>query len=456
MPPNIFKFDDVEIDQRRYELRRGGRVVKLEKTPMELLLLLVGRYGELVTREEISSRLWSKGLYVDTNQSINTAIRKIRQALRDNAKQPCFVQTVVGKGYRFVDCVTAAENVTARPIIGEARIALTPEDQVALARRSLPIPAAYEAYLKGRYHWNQGTEADLRKGIELFKVSVALDQSFALAYSGLADCYTRLGYQGYLAPKDAFPPAKAAAAHALDLDATLPEPHASLAYARLYFDWDWAGAEDEFQTALALNPNYATGHHWYSVYLTARGQSRKALAQIKRAQTLNPLSVLINTDFGFEAFYGGYLDEAIQQLHTVIVTDPKYSPAHFWLGRAYQEKRMYKEAIIEYKQAASVLRDWPSCMAALGNVYGLSHRRWEALKVLGELKDLSQKKYVTPYKFALVYAGLGERNRALGLLDKGYAERTPWLVWLKLDPRWNSLRSEPRFKDLVRRVGPPR
>ncbi len=619
MPANVFRFDEAEVDEGRYELRRQGRMVKLEKIPMELLLLLVGRCGDLVTREEIIARLWGKDVFVDTEQGINTAIRKIRQALRDDPEQPRFVQTVVGKGYRFVAPVTVIESATEGPpgrtipaerrrrwwigavataallavllavrpsgwrgrlfgrgerpirsiavlplenlsgnpaedyfadgmtealitnlakvralrvisrtsvmrykatrkplpeiareldvdavvegavvrsgdhvritaqliyaptdrhlwaeeynrdlrdilslqnevaaaITREVRVALTPEEQAGLARRPPVNLAAYEAYLKGRYYWNQRTETGLRKGIEFFQQTIELDPTSALAYSGLADCYTGLGYLSYLAPKDAFPPAKAAAAHALELDATLAEPHASLAYARLYYDWDWAEAEREFQRALALNPSYATGHHWYSVYLTATGRPQEALVQIKRAQELDPLSLVINTDIGFEAYYSGHYDEAIQQLRTVIAANPNFPLAHLWLGRTYQQKRMYEEAVTEYKQAGSVLRDWPVTMAAIGNIYGLSHQRREALKILRELKELSKQKYVTSYGLALVYAGLGENDQAFAWLNKGYAERTHWLVWLKLDPRWDSMRSDPRFQDLLRRVGLP-
>jgi adenylate cyclase len=351
--------------------------------------------------------------------------------------------------------ILSLQSEVAAAIAREVRVALTPEEQVGLARRPPVNMAAYEAYLKGRYYWNQRTEAGLRKGIEFFQQAIELDPTSALAYSGLADCYTGLGYLSYLAPKDAFPAAKTAATHALELDATLAEPHASLACARLYYDWDWAEAEREFQRALALNPNYATGHHWYSVYLTARGRPQEALVQIKQAQKLDPLSLVINTDIGFEAYYSGRYDEAIQQLRSVIAANPSFPLAHLWLGRTYQQKWMYEEAVTEYKQAGSVLRDWPVTMAAMGNVYGLSHQRREALKVLGELKKLSKQKYVTSYGVALVYAGLGENDQAFAWLDKGYAERTHWLVWLKLDPRWDSLRSDPRFQDLLRRMDLP-
>lgn len=617
MPAGVFKFDDTEVDLGRYELRRQGRMVKLEKIPMELLILLVSRRGELVTRDEIIARLWGKDVFVDTEQGINTAIRKIRQALRDDPEQPRFVQTVVGKGYRLLAPVTVVELATEGPpgpaapaerwrrwwigavataallavlvavgpsswrgrlfgrgerpirsvavlplenlsgnpaedyfadgmtdalitdlakvralrvisrtsvmpykttrkplpeiarelnvdavvegavvrsgdhvritaqliyaptdrhlwaeeydrnlrdvislqnevaaaIAREVRVTLTPEEQAGLARRPPVNLAAYEAYLKGRYYWNQRTEAGLRKGIEFFEQAIEFDPTSALAYSGLADCFTGLGYLSNLAPKDAFPQAKEAATRALELDATLAEPHASLAYARLYYDWDWVEAEREFHRALALNPNYATGHHWYSVYLTATGRPQEALAEIERARQLDPLSLVINTDIGFEAYYTGHYDEAIHQLRTVLAANPNFPLAHLWLGRTYQQKRMHQEAITEYKAAGSVLRDWPITMAAIGNIYGLSHQRREALKILAELKELSKKKYVTSYGVALVYAGLGENDQAFAWLNKGYEERTHWLVWLKLDPRWDSLRSDPRFTELLRRVG---
>ncbi len=617
MPPSVFKFDDAELDPGRYELRRQGYIVKLEKIPMELLLLLVSRQGELVTREEIIARLWGNDVFVDTEQSINTAIRKIRQALRDDPERPRFVQTVVGKGYRFVAPITTFEQGTdaapgqvvllergrrwwigaavaallavlfgARPslwherlfgigkppirsvavlplenlsgnpaedyfadgmtealitdlakvralrvisrtsvmrykatrkplpeiardlnvdavvegavvrsgdrvritaqlihaptdrhlwaeeynrdlrdilslqnevaaaIAREVRVTLTPEEQAGLASRPPVNLAAYEAYLKGRYFWNQRTEMGLRKGIEFFQQAIQLDPTNALAHSGLADSYTGLGYLSYMAPKDAFPQAKAAATRALELDPTLAEPHASLAYARLYYDWDWTGAEHEFQRALALNPNYATGHHWYSVYLTAMGRPQEALAEIERARHLDPLSLIVNTDVGFEAYYSGKYDQAISQLRSVLATNPNFPLAHFWLGRAYQQKAMYEQAVTEFQQAESVMRDWPVALAALGNVHGLSGKTREARSLLERMKSLSREKFVTSYGVALVYAGLGGTDQAFAWLEKAYGERSHWLVWLKLDPRVR-IRSDPRFADLVRRTGLP-
>ena len=316
-------------------------------------------------------------------------------------------------------------------------------------------PAAYEAYLKGRYSWNKRNEAGLQEGIEQFQQAIATDPGYAPAYSGLADSYTTLGYFSYLSPEESFPRARAAAAKALELDPTLAEAHASLAYAKFYYDWNWPEAEKEFKKAIALNPSYATAHHWYSVYLTAMGRPEEAMAEIRQAQQLDPLSLAIRTDIGFQLYYTRKYDEAIQQLKTTLEMNPNFPLAHLWLGRTYQQKRMYAEAITEFEQAGNVLRDWPVTIAAIGYVQGKAQNKAEALKTLEKLKKLSEKRYVTAYAVALVYAGLDDKSQAFRWLNKGVEERTHWLVWLKLDPRWDDLRSDPRFEQLVRRVGLP-
>ena len=269
----------------------------------------------------------------------------------------------------------------------------------------------------------------------------------------MADCYTTLGYFSYLAPVDAFPKAKAAAIKAVELDPTLAEPHTSLAYARLYYDWDWPGAEKEFAEAISLNPNYATAHHWYSVYLTAMERPEQASTEIKRAHELDPLSLIINTDIGFELYYTRHYDQAVSQLKTTLEMKPDFPLAHLWLGRTYQEKAMYDEALAEFKTVESSFRGWPVAIAAIGYVDGVSGKRTDAMNVLRDLNELARQRYVTSYGVALVYAGLGDRDKAFASLEKAHAERSHWLVWLKLDPRWDSLRADPRFADLVRRVG---
>jgi tetratricopeptide (TPR) repeat protein len=314
---------------------------------------------------------------------------------------------------------------------------------------------AYHLYLKGRYFWNQRTETGLKKGIEYFQQAIERDPHYALAYSGLADSYTTLGYFSFLSPADCFPQAKAAATRALELDSMLAEPHTSLAYAKLYYDWDWEGAEKEFKQAIALNPNYATAHHWYSVYLTARERHGKALVEIERAKELDPLSLIINTDIGFESYYSGQYDQAIKQLQSALEMNQDFPLAHLWLGRTYQQKAMYEEAVAEYQKADAVLRNWAPAKAAIGNAYGLWGKKADARRVLDELNELAKERYVTPYGTALVYAGLGETDRAFAALNEAYEQRSHWLVWFKLDPRWGELPADPRFAELVRRIGLP-
>ena len=333
------------------------------------------------------------------------------------------------------------------------RVKLTGEERTRLAKPSTEKPEAYHAYLKGRYFWNQRNENGLKKAVAYFEEAVKIDPDYALAHSGLADSYTTLGYFSYLAPVEAFPKAKAAAIKAVELDPMLAEPHTSLAYARLYYDWDWPGAEKEFGEAISLNPNYATAHHWYSVYLTAMERPDQAAAEIKRAHELDPLSLIINTDIGFELYYTRHYDQAISQLKTTLEMKPDFPLAHLWLGRAYQEKAMYEEALAEFKTVEASFRGWPVAIAGIGYVDGISGKRIDASKVLRDLSDLSRERYVTSYGVALVYAGLGDRDKAIAWLNKAYEERSHWLVWLKLDPRWDTLRADPRFVDLVRRVG---
>ncbi len=356
---------------------------------------------------------------------------------------------------REMQDVLLLQSEVASAIARQIQVKLAMQQPVRLGGAGLIQPAAYEAYLKGRLAWNKRSEAGIQEGIDYFQQAISIEPSYAAAYSGLADSYTTLGYLSYLSPTESFPRAKTAATKALALDAALAEPHASLAYGELYFDWDWAEAEKEFKKAIALNPSYATAHHWHSVYLTAMGRPEEAMAAIRRAQQLDPLSIIIPTDIGFQLYYTRRYDEAIQQLKSILQVNPAFPLAHLWLGRAYQQKGAYQEAISEFNQAEKVLRDWAPVVAAVGYVQGKAGLRADALKTSEQLKRLSGKKYVTAYGIALVYAGLGDKNRAFAWLSKAVEERTHWLVWLKLDPRWDDLRSDPRFEQLVRRVGLP-
>ena len=621
MVNTVYEFDRFELDLGGYDLRCAGKSVRLEKIPMELLIFLVERRGELVTRQQIVDRLWGKEVFLDTEQSVNTAIRKIRIALEDDADRPRLLQTIVGKGYRFIGEVSVAANGSgsaattngsagtaaqipkrklssrlllatpvalflvalgiffawrhhgspprspiqsvavlplanlsgdpgqeyfadgftdalitqlaklqsvkvisrsssmqyksvqkplpqiaqelkvdgiiegsvsrsaglvqvraqlidarsdyhlwadeyqrdlrdirslqgevARDIATQIRATFTPEEKARTLNRAAVDPAAYESYLRGRSLWNQRTEAGLRQAVEQFQRATQIDPNYAEAYSGLADAYTALGYTSYWAPKDSFPKAKEAAQRALSLDPNLAEAHASLGYCKLYYDWDWSGAEQEFKFAIAANPNYATAHHWYSVFLTARSRYPEAEAEIRRASELDPLSVPIATDIGFEQYYARQYDRAISQLRSVLNVSPNFPLAHLWLGRSYEQKGMYAEAVQEFEQTGP-LREWPPTLSAAGHAYGLWKRPAEAHRTLQEMERLSSQKHVTPYAFALVCAGLNQKEYAIRWLQRAADERTHWLVWLNTDPRFDNIRTDPGFQRILGTVG---
>jgi len=342
---------------------------------------------------------------------------------------------------RMTQDLSRALNVTA-----------TGEEQQLLAHHVTENSDAYRAYLEGRYFWNQKSETGLKKAIEGFQRATQIDPNFALAYSGLADSFTTLGYFSYISPTQAFPVAKNYALKAIELDPALAEPHASLGYDKFYFDWDWAGAENEFRRAIELNANYATAHQWYSIYLLSAGRPNEAFQEIFKARQYDPLSLSINTDIGFHHYYNKQYEEAIKQLTTALEMKKDFPLAHLWLGRSYQQLGRYDEALAEFRQVEGAFNGWPVSIAALGYVDGVSGRRSEASKELSKLESLSKQRYVTAYGVALVYAGMGQTDETFEWLNKAFDERSHWLVWLRLDPRWDNVRSDPRFGELIERM----
>jgi len=354
-----------------------------------------------------------------------------------------------------IENIFSLQDKIANAITEELKIAFLKNEEQGLTKKQAPGKEAYDLYLKGRSAWNLRTPPDLRKGIEFFKQAIVLDPSYAAAYSGIADCYTALGYGSFMAPKEAFPKALENATKALELDSTLAEPHASLAYYRFYYDWDWAAAEQEFRTAIALNPNYVFGYDWYGYYLTAMKRYDEARIIIKKAAELDPLSVLISTDMGFSIYYSGDYDQAIKELQKTLKINPAFGLAHLWLGRAYQEKKMYDEAVDEYENTLNAIKNWPVALAAIGYVYGVSGKKAEAQRILDTLSSLSPTRFVTSYGVALIHAAMDEKDQTFLWLNKALEERSNWLVWLKTDPRWNIIRSDKRFAELVNKVGLP-
>lgn len=315
-------------------------------------------------------------------------------------------------------------------------------------------PAALESYVEGRYWWNK-RGAGLLRSIGIFTTALDRDPTFALAYSGIADAYVQLGYGSLLRPDDAFPKARAAAERALQLDSSLAEPHATLGFVKMYYDWDWPGAEREFRQALTLNPSYATAHEWYGLFLAAMGRFDEAREHEHRAQVLDPLSTAVAGTAAWVLYYAGKNDDAERELRIALRGDSSFALGQFYLGRVYQSRGRLDSALAAY-HSTGPLRGWVPTIAAVGHVYGSQGRRREALATLTQLDSLSRQEYVTAYAVALVHASLGQRDSAFAWLDRGVAERTHWLVWLRRDPRWASIRSDPRFEALASRLKLPK
>jgi TolB-like protein/Tfp pilus assembly protein PilF len=315
--------------------------------------------------------------------------------------------------------------------------------------------AAYQAYLQGRFLWNQRSEPALRRALEQFRRAIELDPAFALAHAALADTYTTLGYLSWDAPVATFPVARPHALKAIELDPSLSQAYASLAYIRFYFDWDWVGADEAFGRALKLNPNDPVAHQWRAVYLLAAGRPGEGMAEVRVAQRLDSLSLAINTDVGFHHYYNGRYPEAIEQLQSVLGMKSDFALAHLWLARSFLESGRLAQSLAETASAEAAIPEWAVLVAQRGYTLGVMGRADEARAVLSEMERLSAKRFVTAYGVALVHAGLGDKEQAFAWLEKAFAERSHWLVWLRLDPRWKTLRGEPRFADLVGRLKYP-
>lgn len=323
-----------------------------------------------------------------------------------------------------------------------------------LSRSTPANPEAVDAYIKGRYYWNERRIPSLLHAVQLFGDALHADPTFALAYSAMGDAYVQLGYTNGLAPGDAFPKARSAATRALSLDSTLAEPHATLAFVSLYYDWDWDGADREFKRAIELNPKYATAHEWYGFFLTAMGRFDEAREQERRARELDPLSIAIAGSAGFMSYYRGALDEARTDLRQALRTDTLFPLGHFYLGRIHEQAGEVDSAMSQYA-ATGPLRNWPPTLIAQAHLFASTGRSGEAKAILARLDSMSHTQYVTAYGPALVYAELHQPDSAFAWLDRAYAERTNWLVWLNRDPRWKPIRDDPRFAKIVARMRLP-
>jgi len=342
----------------------------------------------------------------------------------------------------------------ASEIVEKLKIKVSGEGQ-GPAKHYTESNEAYQLYLKGRFYWNKRTAEALKKSIEYFNQAIDRDPRFALAYAGLADCYVVPANR--LPPREAMPKAKAAAIRALELDETLAEAHASLGRVLAAYDWDWTSAEKEYKRAIELNPRYAVAHQWYGGYLAVMGRSDEAIAERKRAVELEPLSPIINFELGLAFYFARDYDRAIEQFQKTLELDQNFPAAHNYLPAAYEQKGMYTEAVAEFKKAILLTggSEWSISRAGLGHLYAVTGKKSEARTVLDELKQTSKQEYLPASSIALIYVGLGEKDQAFAWLDKAYEQRAFQMQWIKIEPRWDGLRSDPRFEDLMRRMGFP-
>ncbi len=501
--PGLRRFLDFTLDSRRQLLLRGTASIRLRPQTYDVLSYLVSQAGRLVSKRELVEAVW--GEVAVTDDSLVQCLMEIRRALGDSHD---VVKTVRGRGYIFdaavrdgveddvepvrstpqrrfpawraagavlvIGIATIAvlysgrlghpasgepTRALAREIAGALRVELTREEQKRLAGVRHSDPETYEAFLKGRYYWSKRTEDTTRKAIEHFQHAIDRDPRFALAFIGLADAYTSLAVpetlQEVLPPDEAFPKARAAIGRALEIDDTLADAHASLAHILFQYDRDWSGAEQRFKRAIALNPNYANAHHWYALSLVWMGRYDEALSEIRQARAIDPLSLVINSNLGFILAVAGQYDGAIEQCRKTIDMEPNFAHVRYRLGQIYVLRGMPAKAIVELKQAIVLAGESPRATAELALAHAQLGDRNTASQLLAWLRARSKARYVSPFNIALIYAGLGENEQALGWLEIAHKEHAPSLNFLTLSPAFVRLHSEPRFTALVQRIGLP-
>jgi TolB-like protein/DNA-binding winged helix-turn-helix (wHTH) protein len=350
----------------------------------------------------------------------------------------------------------ALQGKVARDIAEQIRVALNVQERSALVKSKTVNREAYEAYLKGRYFWSKRTGDGLKKAIEYFNRAIEMDPTYAGAYSGLADSYALAGdwEYGVLPPSEAFPLAKAAATKALALDHSLGEAHTSLAFALDLYGWDWEAAQAEYEAAIKLNPGYATAHHWYAWHLIVTGRKSEGISELRKAESLDPLSLIISADIADALCIAHLYDESVQQSRWTLELDPSFAVAHYELGQALEQKHMHDEAIAEFQRAIELSGHAAAFDSNLAYVYAVSGRKEEATRILKDLEARQDQNASAAANIALIYVGLGEHDLAMNWLNKAYEARSNPSILLR--PAFDTLRSDARFQDLLRRIGLPR
>ncbi len=444
--PQRLRFGVFDLDTGNRELRRRGLRVKLQQKPFQILNLLLAQAGRFVTRAQLAGHLWPD-LHVNFDRSLNTAVNSLRRALGDSSENPRFIETKAGLGYRFIAPIEPLDE----------RAAAAPAHVADFETPYAGNLDAYHDYLKGRYFQNKMTEEDLSKSVAYFEAALAADSNCALAYAGLADSYGLFAFLGILPAKEAHARAREFIDSALRLDDKIAEAYTALANVKMLSDWDWPGAEAGYQRALQLKPGCAHSRRMYAALLSVLQRHPEAIREIRRAQKLDPLSLVINAELSWDLYMARDFQGAAEQAWRTLAMEPRFAPAQHTLGLAYQQMGMLEEAIVEFQNARTCSDGHPATLAALGHAYAVAGQREEAEQLLHELERLGGHRHVSAYSLGLVFAGLGDTSMAVKWLEKARDDRDVWLVWLATEPRFDPLRSERRFDDLLLSIhmGPP-
>jgi TolB-like protein/DNA-binding winged helix-turn-helix (wHTH) protein/Flp pilus assembly protein TadD len=436
-------FSDGMTDELITEL---GQITQLRVISRTSVMTYKGAHKPL---PQIAHELNVDAVVEGTVLRAGNRVRIAAQLIRASSDKHLWAQSYEGE----VRDTLALQNEVARAIADQIRTKLNQQEQTEFKKVKTFNAEAYEAYLKGRYFWNKRTGDGLKKAIDYFNQAIEKDPNYAQAYTGLADSYALMGdwEYGVMAPADAFPKAKVAATKALALDQTLGEAHTSLAFVLDLFDWDWKSAETEYRQAVDLSPSYATAHQWYAWHLIVLGRNNESVTEIRKAQSLDPLSLIIGADMADILLIARRYDESIEQSRKTMEMDSRFAVAHYQLGQAFVQKHMFNEGIAELQKAIGFSGGNKAFRSNLAYAYARSGRRKEAEEILNDLKNRSNNGFSNASEIALVYVGLDETDQAMTWLQKAYEERFNPSVLLR--PCFDSLRSDPRFQDLWRRIG---
>lgn len=563
----VYRIGEFLLDVAAYELRWRDRSVRLERRPMELLIWLVERRGELITRDEIVDRLWGRDVFIDVDTGVNTVVRKIRRALRDSGDDSQFIQTVPGKGYKFIAaveqpvagavlCVLPFRNLHAsseddyiadglteetiaslgrldperlrvigrtssmiyrattksiaeigrelgadyllegsirgsdgqhrvtatlirvrdqvqvwtdtydresknllglqaelgRDIARQIQLRLSPERTTTIARRQTQNPDAYDAYLRGRYYWNQMTPATVSRALECYERATTLDPDYALVWAGIADAISSRPFNSDARPRDVAEQARRAAYRALRTSDVVPEACTSAAFVQFVFDWDWPAAEGNCRRAVALDPSYGQGYWMLAHTLSQQGRHQNALALTPRSRELDPFNAMTHAMSAQLAFQARDFDGGVSHAREALRVEPDFWIAHLQLGQSLLQLGRSAQALDALEEATRLSRGNTKPISTSGYTLATLGRHSEALEILAALERRSGERYVSPYAFALIHAGLGDRASAYHRLDQAFAERDVHLIYLPVDPKWDAFRGDPQFAQLLDRL----